>query len=160
MTPVNDLIIVSIQRFEHQGVLSSGTTEIIKQFLDADESTQRELFENPNHKRKMKALLQGFFEIIQKVQSDKYLVFYCLVQLDGILEDDREKAVQFISLREDYKNPVDVIKILNQFIHQNEGGETLAHRDIASHILALLIEQENYADCKQTADEFLHYLMD
>lgn len=88
----------------------------------------------------MKALLQGFFEIIQKVQSDKYLVFYCLVQLDGILEDDREKAVQFISLREDYKNPVDVIKILNQFIHQNEGGETLAHRDIASHILALLIE--------------------
>ena len=34
----------------------------------------------------MKKLLRGFFDIISKVQSDKYLVFYCLVQLDGILD--------------------------------------------------------------------------
>lgn len=61
----------------------------------------------------MKKLLRGFFDIIAKVQSDKFLVFYCLVQLDGILEDDRERAAHFVSLREDYKEPVDVIKILN-----------------------------------------------
>ena len=88
----------------------------------------------------MKKLLRGFFDIISKVQSDKYLVFYCLVQLDGILEDDRERVAQFVSLREDYKEPVDVIKILNQFIHQNDTLETRPHRDIASHILALMLE--------------------
>lgn len=88
----------------------------------------------------MKKLLRGFFDIISKVQSDKFLVFYCLVQLDGILEDERTRVSQFVSLRDDYKEPTDVIKILNTFIHQNTGPDTLAHRDIATHILALMLE--------------------
>ena len=88
----------------------------------------------------MKAMLRGLFEIIQKVKGDTFLVLYCLAHLDGILEDDRERTEHFVSLSQDYKNPMPVIKVLNEFIHQNSSHELLPHRDIASHILALLIE--------------------
>lgn len=72
--------------------------------------------------------------------GDKNLVFYCLVHLDGILEDDRTRASQFVALAKDYKQPMHVIKILNTFIHQNLDADSKAHRDIATHILALMIE--------------------
>ena len=49
--------------------------------------------------------------------GDKNLVFYCLVHLDGILEDDRTRVSQFVALATDYKQPMHAIKILNQFIH-------------------------------------------
>ena len=35
---------------------------------------------------------------------------------------------------------VPVIKILNQYLHQNTQDEYRAHRDVASHVLALMIE--------------------
>lgn len=65
----------------------------------------------------MKATLRGMFEIIEKVKGDPGLVLYCLAHLNGILEDDRERTEHFVSLARDYKNPMAVIKVLNQFIH-------------------------------------------
>jgi len=88
----------------------------------------------------MKSMLRGMFEIVQKVKGDPFLVLYCLAHLDGILEDDRERCEHFTTLAHDYKNSMPVIKVLNQYIHQNGSAEQLPHRDIASHILALLIE--------------------
>lgn len=64
-------------------------------------------------------MLYGFFDIIKEVRSDSHLLFYCLVHLDGILEDDRERVSHYIALSKDYKAPLPVIKILNQYLHQN-----------------------------------------
>ena len=88
----------------------------------------------------MKQMLRGLFEVVQKVKGDQFLVLYCLAHLDGILEDDRERAEHFITLSQDYKNPMPVIKVLNDYIFQNSSHELLPHRDIASHVLSLLIE--------------------
>lgn len=64
-----------------------------------------------------KNVLYGFFDIIQAVRSDSQLVFYCLVHLDGILEDDRERVEHYTALNDDFKTPLPVINILNQFLH-------------------------------------------
>lgn len=158
LTPVND-IVLRIQRLEDQGVIAKGTAHHVSFFLEADENTQRELFDNPSKKKTAKSILYGFFDIIQNLKSDLALVFYCLAHLDGILEDDRERVEHFTNLSKDYKQPMPVIKILNQYIHQNTSNETLAHRDIASHILALMIEHESFSECQTPAREFLSYLM-
>lgn len=64
-------------------------------------------------KKVAKNVLYGFFNIIQAVRSDPNLIFYCLVHLDGILEDDRERVEHFIALNADFKTPLPVISILN-----------------------------------------------
>ena len=69
-------------------------------------------------------MLYGFFDIIANVRTDPSLVFYCLVQLDGILEDDRGRVEHFVALGKDYKSPQPVIKILNQYIHMNTAPES------------------------------------
>ena len=68
-------------------------------------------------KKVAKNVLYGFFDIIQAVRSDPQLVFYCLVHLDGILEDDRERVEHYTALNDDFKTPLPVINILNQFLH-------------------------------------------
>lgn len=158
LTPVNDYN-MRIQRLEQQQVISAGTAKSVGEFLEANETEQRETFDQSIKKKLAKAVLFGFFDIIANVKSDPGLVFYCLVQLDGILEDDRGRVEHFVALGKDYKAPQPVIKILNQYIHQNTDEESLPSRDIASHILALMIEHESFADCAQYAREFLHYLI-
>ena len=85
-------------------------------------------------------MLYGLFDIVQNVRSDPNLLFFCLVHLDGILEDDRERVSHYVALAKDYKAPLPVIKILYQYLYQNKQDEFRAHRDVASHILALMIE--------------------
>jgi hypothetical protein len=66
-------------------------------------------------------------------------VSYALAHLDGILEDSRVRVQHFIAVMNDFKNPDDLIKVLNNFIHLNNIDDNI-QRDIASHILALLIQ--------------------
>lgn len=90
-TPTND-IILRIQRLEQQAVIAKDTAQNITTYLEADENSQREIFDNSMKKKIAKNVLYGFFDIIQNVRSDPNLLFYCLVHLDGILEDDRERV--------------------------------------------------------------------
>jgi hypothetical protein len=83
--------------------------------------------------------VRGFFEVIKKVRSDNELVSYALAHLDGILEDQRVRVHHFIAVQNDFKNPENLINILNTFIHQNNLPDNM-QRDIATHVLALLIE--------------------
>lgn len=155
---MND-INLRIQRLEQQQMISAGTAKNVGEFLEAGEAEQREIFDHSSKKKVAKQVLFGFFDIINNVKSDPNLVFYSLVQLDGILEDDRQRVEHFIALGKDYKAPQQVIKILTKYIFQNSEPESLAGRDIASHILALLIEHDSFADCAQDAREFLHFLV-
>ena len=103
-------------------------------------------------------MIRAFFEIIKKVRSDNQLLSYALAHLDGILEDSRARVSHFINVMNDFKNPDNLITVLNSFIHQNNQEDHM-QRDTASHILALLIEAEKYEKCHKQAREFLNWLM-
>jgi hypothetical protein len=77
--------------------------------------------------------------------------------LDGILEDSRERISIFNEIENHFKTPKPLISIMNSFIHRNNSEDKL-QRDIASHILALMIEAEKYERCEKEAKEFLLYL--
>ena len=50
LAPTND-IILRIQRLEQQGVIQKDTAQNITIYLEADENTQREIFDNNNVSR-------------------------------------------------------------------------------------------------------------
>lgn len=76
------------------------------------------------------------------------LIQFCLAHLDGILEDSRDRIHHFIDVQNHFKDPMNLIQILNSFIHQNNNDDKL-QRDIASHVLALMIEAEKYEKCEK-----------
>lgn len=53
----------------------------------------------------------------------------------------------------------DLIAILSSFLWQNAAKEN-DQRDLASHILAMLIEAHEYKNCPQQAKEFMNYLLE
>mgnify|MGYP001235995792 CR=1 FL=1 len=84
-------------------------------------------------------IIRALFEVIEKVKSEEMLIQFCLAHLDGILEDSRERISIFKNIENHYKTPIPLISIMNSFIHRNNSNDKL-QRDIASHILALMIE--------------------
>ena len=76
------------------------------------------------------------------------LIQSCLAHLDGILEDSSDRIHNFIDVQNHFKDPMNLIQILNSFIHQNNNDDKL-QRDIASHVLALMIEAEKYEKCEK-----------
>lgn len=73
------------------------------------------------------------------MKSDNELIGYSLAHLDGILEDSRTRIHHFIAVQNDFKKPENLIDILNSFLYRN-GIVDHIQRDMASHVLALLIE--------------------
>lgn len=124
----------------------AGTAETLIEFFRASDQQQRHLFDESSNKKKAQATLRAFFEVIKKVRSDDDLVKYALAYLDGILEDHRARVSHFIAVMNDFKSPENLIAVLNSFIHEN-GGADPVQRDMASHVLALLIEAEKYDKC-------------
>jgi hypothetical protein len=102
-------------------------------------------------------IIRALFEVIEKVKSEEMLIQFCLAHLDGILEDSRERISIFNDIENHFKTPKGLISIMNSFIHRNNSEDKL-QRDIASHILALMIEAEKYERCEKEAKEFLLYL--
>ena len=82
-----------------------------------------------------------FFEIVKKVKGDAKLVTFALMLIDGILEDNRARIEYLVSIQRSHKKDKreDLIGVLNSFLWQNNSKET-EQRDLASHILAMLIE--------------------
>jgi len=56
----------------------------------------------------------------------------------------------------DFKQKMDLIKILIEFISKSK---EIYHRDIASHILVILIDAEKYEKIEGDAKHFLNQLM-
>jgi hypothetical protein len=85
-----------------------------------------------------------------------------LAHLDGILEDKRTRIKTFFALMNHFKNPVNVIEVLNSFLHKNT-IEDKVQRDIASHLLALLTvgyaQEEKFEKIEQAAKEFLNWIV-
>lgn len=134
------------------------TSESIGEFLMANDDQQRHLFDEPNvsntffiniliqNKKKAQATIRAFFDILNNVKSDNELIGYSLAHLDGILEDSRARVHHYIAIQNDFKKPENLIEILNSFLYRNNIQDNL-QRDMASHILALLIEAEKFEKC-------------
>jgi len=154
-------IVSRIENAERGQQISNGVAETIKSFLAADDGQQRHLLDDSAEKSKNTArtVIKAFFEILEKLRSDQELIYYALCHLDGILEDARSRVTHFIEIMNHFKDSVNLIKILIGFL-QNESSPDNRNRDIASHILAILIEsqkKENEAYMKDSTD-FLNWL--
>ena len=104
----------------------------------------------------MLAVIRAFAEVLKDPSSkDNELIFYSLAHLDGILEDSRTRVKYFIELMNDFKNKLDLIKILIAFINRSTEQQ---HRDIASHILVLLVDSTKFEKCGDDATHFLYTL--
>jgi len=145
-------------QFERQNLISPGTSESISEFLKAEDKQQRFIMDDPDQKKNAQSIIRSFFDVIKNIKSDAQLVAYCLAHLDGILEDRRVRIAHFIAVQNDFKNPENLIKTLDTFINTDNSKENMA-RDMASHVLALLIEGEKYEKCSKTAREFLEWLI-
>ena len=147
--------------------VASGSANQISSFLAADDQQQRMFFDDPEqkvmskfpynmflqYKKQVHSVIRAFFEIISdSVLRDNELILYSLAHLDGILEDNRARVKFYVELMNEFKNPLDMIKILDNFISKSQ---ELYHRDIASHILVLLIDAQKYEKCEKDAKQFL-----
>lgn len=89
-------------------------------------------------KKQVLQFLRALFEVISdSVMRDEELIYFCIAHLDGILEDQRSRVKFFVEVMNDFKNKMDLISILHKFIDRSQVQH---HRDIASHVLAILIE--------------------
>jgi len=86
-------------------------------------------------------VIKAFFQVLEQLRSDQELIYYSLCHLDGILEDARSRVTHFIEIMNHFKDSVNLIKILMGFL-QTENSEDKRNRDIASHVLAILIEAQ------------------
>ena len=94
--------------------------------------------------------------ISDSVGRNNEIIFFCLAHLDGILEDNRSRIKYYMALMtQDFKNPLNMIKILVDFIQKSQEQ---SHRDIASHILVLLIDAHKYEKCESDARHFMNLI--
>ena len=91
------------------------------------------------NKKQAQSLIKGFFEVLEKGFSDPELVYYSLCHLDGILEDKRTRIKHYIDIMNSFDKPMKLISQLMSFLTKNNDAKN-RDRDIASHILSLIIE--------------------
>ncbi len=75
------------------------------------------------------------------MKGDPKLVTMALLLIDGILEDKRSRIQFLVNIQRSHNKDkkVDLIQVLNSFLHQNN-NKSNDQRDLAAHILAQLIE--------------------
>jgi hypothetical protein len=105
----------------------------------SDDEQQRVLLDEPSERASAIKVVRGLFEVLQdNVLRDRTLINYTLFTLDGMLEDNRERVRLMVDgIMNDFKDSLDLIKILTNLIKRTNEQ---VHRDVASHILVLIIE--------------------
>lgn len=119
-------------------IFPEGTSAKFSHFFKLSDAEQRvEL----SSKEKAEDYIRMFFEIVKKVQSDRNMVTYALLLIDGLLEEKRTRIEHLIAIQASHKKDkqLDIIAILNSFLWSNPKA-TQEQKDLASHILAQLIE--------------------
>ena len=105
--------------------------------------------------------LRLFFEIIKRVKSEPKLVTYALLLIDGILEDNRSRIQYLVNIQRSHKKEKreDLVNVLISFLYQNNQPDN-DQRDLASHILSMLIEAHEYRNCAEESKSFLNWIWD
>ena len=88
--------------------------------------------------------------------NNSNLLYFVLIHLDGILEDNRQRAKFYLDVMNDFKAPLPLADILMKFISK---ASEIYLRDIASHILVLIFDAEKYEKIGEAAIKFLKSIM-
>ena len=82
-----------------------------------------------------------FFQIVKQVKGNDKLVTYALLLINGMLEERRSRIQYLVNIQRSHKKNEgeDLVLLLNQFL-QTTAKTTPEQRDLASHVLAMLIE--------------------
>ena len=139
------------------GFISVGSGAKLQQFLNMNERDQRDYL---NNKTNAEDLIYTLFSIVEKIKGHKDLTTYVLCLLNGIIEDKRTRVRNFVAIQKSKNEDKqkDLIGILNSFIIQNSEKDN-AQRDLAAHTLSMLIDAYEYDMCKDTARQFLNFLL-
>lgn len=150
-----------IRQYQGSNMLPNGSLEIIQGYLAADEHKQRE---NLDSKKYLKDLLRVLFEIVKNVRGDPDLLYFALVLINAVFEDGRIRIRELVFMQKsaNENTKVDAVQILYSFLlqHTAKTAEALHMRDLASHTLALLITSYEASNCRETARNFLNFVLD
>lgn len=95
------------------------------------------------------------------MKGDYKLVTLALLLIDGILEDNRSRIQYLVSIQRSHKKEKkeDLIGVLLSFLYQNNEQQN-DQRDLAAHILSMLIEAHEYKNCVSESRQFLNWLLE
>lgn len=107
-------------------------------------------------------LVRVLFSIVANIKGDKELSLYALALISGILEDKRTRIRLLVSIQSsaNKERQLDIIGILNSFLVQSFDLDEGAHRDLAAHTLAMLIEANEFKKCALSAKNFMNFLFE
>ncbi len=138
-------------------MLPIGSDRILSDFLRLPDDQQRSAVNDVTHstthklqKTKAEEYIRLFFEIVKKVKGNQNLITFALLMIDGILEDNRSRIQHLVGIQRSHKKEKkeDLINILTSFLYQGGNQRTNEQRDLATHILAMLIEAVEYKNCQ------------
>lgn len=133
----------------------------LKDFQHADEKGQRAILESKEHCEK---LLRVLFSIVEKIKSEPDMTLHALALINGIIEDKRSRIRFLVGIQksQNEQKKMDLVGILKSFLVQNLGndGTKQMQRDLAAHVLVILIENLEYKNCAVAARQFLSYLFE
>ncbi len=139
-------------------MLAAGSNTKFQEFLGLNDDAQRLFL---NDKTKCQDFIRLLFEIIEKIKGDSKLVTLALLLIDGILEDSRQRITNFIAIQKSQNKTrqMDLIGVLLSFCIQSS-TDNHDQRDVASHILSMLIEAYEYHNCEKQAMDYLNWLLE
>lgn len=120
------------------GQIAGGSCKVIQTFMSKDENEQREFLQN---NQDIENLFRTLLGIVEKIYSDSDLTYWALCLLNGIIEDARTRIKNLDHIQKNGQNHKNCIEILLSFITtQQSSKDKMKERDLASHVLSMLIE--------------------
>lgn len=144
----------SLKKYEDDQVLEAGSAAAISGLLAMSISDQKEAL---NERQNSQQYIRILFEIIDKVHGDEKLITFALLYIEGMLEENRTRIENFISIQNSFneKRKKDLIGILLNFYISNTDAKNY-NRNTACRILGMLIEATGFEASKKHAIDFMN----
>lgn len=93
--------------------------------------------------------MRVLFNVVANIKGDKEMTYHALALINGIIEDKRTRIKALVALQgsNNKERAFDCIGTLNSFLVQSHENDQEYHRDMAAHVLAILIEAFEFRKC-------------
>lgn len=134
--------------------IPAGSTAIIQDYIILDEAGERDFL---NHREPTQNLMFTLVNIISRISSDSELAFWSLCLLNGMIEDLRTRVKELAEVSR--KRGIDVVQTLYSYILQQSTSYGKTNEiDLASHVLAVLIEARGPSSLDHARNFLIHLL--
>lgn len=146
----------SLEKYEHDKTLEKDSAKAISNLLAMSISDQKEALDERQNSQQYIRIL---FDIIEKVHGDEKLITFALLYIDGMLEENKNRIDNFISIQNSFnaQRKKDLISILLNFLISNNDAKNY-NRNTASRVLSMLIEATGYSHCDKHAIDFMNWI--